>query len=194
MSSTYYEDGAVPDLFFHSVNGDKLIFHNESRFNLDSNTQNIIKFILHKEKTFNVNTSLLLLCTSVISWQAFESFVPFIVSAFAFALYCCYFVTAVNKDTLLAIESVGIHIKGQKSNSCQFIPWNTITDVVINEVITGQRVLYYLTIIIKESVAGEDSIKLIPLFQELKPERKCLEYMYVQLASLIGSSKGRREH
>lgn len=54
-----------------------------------------------------------------------------------------------------------------------------------------QKVLYYLTIIVKESFSEKDSIKLIPLFQELIPERRCLEYMYERLSGLIGSNKGK---
>lgn len=52
-----------------------------------------------------------------------------------------------------------------------------------------QKVLYYLTIIIRDSLGGKDSIKLVPLFQNLIPERKCLEYIYEKLAGLIGPKK-----
>ncbi|KZC11284.1 hypothetical protein WN55_02376, partial [Dufourea novaeangliae] len=68
-----------------------------------------------------------------------------------------------------------------------FQEWNTKVKILY----LIQRVIYYLTIIVKESVGGKDSIKLIPLFQELIPERKCLEYMYERLAGLIGCTIGK---
>lgn len=120
---------------------------------------------------------------------------------------------------MLVVESVGVHIESKRGfgifTSIEFLPWDTVEDICINEVIKGvslsifypqnyktkqfgltsklfqQRVLYYLTFIVKETVGRQDSRRLVPLFQDLLPERKCLEYMYGRLANLIGSTKGR---
>lgn len=44
-------------------------------------------------------------------------------------------------DSLLVVESVGVQISSKKVflvfNSSQFLPWTTVEDVFINEVITG---------------------------------------------------------
>lgn len=117
-------------------------------------------------------------------------------------------------DTLLIVESIGIHIESKRVfgifTSTEFLLWDTVEDIFIGEVIKGvslshlllrkrqssltrkyfqQRVLYCLTIIVRESVGRQDSRRLVPLFQDLLPERKCLEYMYIHLANLIGSTK-----
>lgn len=122
---------------------------------------------------------------------------------------------------MLVVKSVGVHLKSRREfgifTSIEFLPWDTVEDIFINEVIKGvssclflfvyktktkqfrlisklfqQRVLYYLTFIVKESADRQNSRRLVPLFQDLLPERKCLEYMYGRLANLIGSTKRRR--
>lgn len=42
------------------------------------------------------------------------------------------------------IESVGIYTEGRRTfcglNSCEFIPWDTVVDIFINEVIIGVNI------------------------------------------------------
>lgn len=42
------------------------------------------------------------------------------------------------------VESVGIYIEGKRTfyglNSCEFIPWDTVVDIFINEVIIGVNI------------------------------------------------------
>lgn len=190
MSSTSLQDRSSPELLFRSVNGYKLKFIDKS-----AKAENVMKFILYKDTSLNANTTLLSFLATIFLWKAFNILIPFITSALVLALQLIYFITSVNKDTLIVVESVGIYTEGKRKffglSSCQFIPWDSVVDVFINEVIKGQKVLYYLTIIVKESFSEKDSIKLIPLFQELIPERRCLEYMYERLSGLIGSNKGK---
>jgi len=44
-------------------------------------------------------------------------------------------------DTLLVVESVGVHIESKRgfgiSTSTEFLPWDTVEDIFINEVIKG---------------------------------------------------------
>ncbi|CAG9134037.1 unnamed protein product [Plutella xylostella] len=73
---------------------------------------------------------------------------------------------SVQSESIVVIPSVGIqcsvkYVYGREDN---FVPWNTIDDVIINEVIKLNRVLYFLTILVK-SDTEPGGIKLIPLFK-----------------------------
>ncbi|KOC59709.1 Phosphatidylinositol N-acetylglucosaminyltransferase subunit H [Habropoda laboriosa] len=192
MSSTFLKNEYSSELFFRSVNGSKLKLIDKS-----TKAKNVMKFVLYKNIHLNVNTTFLLLLSTFVLWKAFNVLIPFILCILALILQFTCFITSVNKDTLIVVESVGVYTKGRRIlyglSSCEFIPWDTVVDIFINEVITGQKVLYYLTIIVKESFNGKDSIKLVPLFQELIPERKCLEYMYEKLAGLMGPKEEKHQ-
>ncbi|KAK2580214.1 hypothetical protein KPH14_012474 [Odynerus spinipes] len=192
MTLKYSQDASISKLSFRNVDGKKLgLSEGCSSPNLES--YGVIKFILYNEEPVNVFTSLSLFCLALLLWTVFDSFIFFLISAFALVFYCKYFITSSKKDTLLIVPSIGIHITIEKTfagfNSYEFLPWDTIEDVFINEVIIRQRVLYYLTFKVKESVDGRDQIRLVPLFQDLLPEKRCLVYIYTKLANVIGSSK-----
>lgn len=188
MSPIFPKDASSTEMFFRTVNGSKLKLIDKS-----TKARNVMKFVLYKNIQLNVNKTLLLLFVTVVLWKAFNIFIPFLACALVLILQLICFVASVNKDTLTVVEFVGIYTEGKRifhgSTSCEFIPWDIVVDIFINEVITGQKVLYYLTIIIRDSLGGKDSIKLVPLFQNLIPERKCLEYIYEKLAGLIGPKK-----
>ena len=188
MSSASAKDRSSSELLFRSVNGCELRLSDKT-----VKAKNVMKFVLYKDISLNVNVTLLILLVTLFLWKAFNILTPLAVSVITLALQIACFVTSVNRDTLVAVESIGIYTEGRRIlyglSSCEFVPWDTVVDIFINEVITGQRVLYYLTLIVKDSFGGKDSIKLIPLFRDLIPERKCLEYMYERLSGLIGSSK-----
>ena len=188
MSPIFPKDASSTEMFFRTVNGSKLKLIDES-----TKARNVMKFVLYKNIQLNVNKTLLLLFVTVVLWKTFNIFVPFLACVLVLILQLICFVASVNKDTLTVIEFVGIYTEGKRifhgPSSCEFIPWDIVVDIFINEVITGQKVLYYLTIIIRDSLGGKDSIKLVPLFQNLIPERKCLEYIYEKLAGLIGPKK-----
>ncbi|KAL2743942.1 Phosphatidylinositol N-acetylglucosaminyltransferase subunit H [Vespula maculifrons] len=100
----------------------------------------VIKFILHNDEPVNVITSsLLLFCITLVLWIIFDSFVPSLLSTFTLVLYCKYYLTSTKKDILLIVPSIGIHITIEKTfagfNSYTFLPWDTIEDLFINEVI-----------------------------------------------------------
>ena len=190
MSSICHKDESSPELFFQSVNGYKLKL-------IDKNTsaRNVMKFVLYRNPHLNVNVTLILILASLFLWKVFNILISLIVLILILIIQLIYFITSVKKDTLLVVESVGIYTEGKRVfyglSSSKFVPWDTVVDVFINEVIKGQKVLYFLTFLVRESFGGKDSLKLVPLFQELIPERKCLEYMYEKLAGLIGPKKGR---
>lgn len=173
------------ELYFWSVNGSKIKLIDKSL-----KAKNVMKFVLYKNVHLNANATLLLLVGTFFLWNAFDIFVPLVISILILTLQFVSFITSVNKDTLTVVEFVGIYTEAKGTfyglTSCEFIPWDTVEDIFINEVITGQRVLYYLTVIVRESYGEKDSIRLVPLFKDLVPERKCLEYMYERLIGLIG--------
>lgn len=55
----------------------------------------------------------------------------------------------VQTDILLVVESVGVQIVSKRTfpglESSEFLPWNTIQDIFINEVITGVCTFLLLT-------------------------------------------------
>lgn len=183
------KDVNTSKLLFRNVDGRKLVLTEDCPSqNLES--YGVTKFILHNDEPVNVFISLLLLCVTLLLWIIVNNFIYFLVCAFVLILYCKCLLTSTKKDTLLIVPSIGIHITIEKRfagfNSYEFLPWDIIEDVFINEVIIRQRVLYYLTFIIKESINGKDQIRLVPLFQDLLPEEKCLVHIYTKIANLIG--------
>ncbi|XP_059053438.1 phosphatidylinositol N-acetylglucosaminyltransferase subunit H-like [Achroia grisella] len=96
---------------------------------------------------------------------------------------------SVQSESLLIIPTVGIqstvkYVFGREEN---FVPWSSVDDVIINEVIKLNRVLYYLTILVKTNQATQDSetIKLLPLFKYTKPRLLMLETIYTELQALL---------
>lgn len=51
-------------------------------------------------------------------------------------------------DTLLVVESVGVHIKIKRGfgifTSVEFLPWDTVEDIFINEVIKGVSLFIFI--------------------------------------------------
>lgn len=97
---------------------------------------------------------------------------------------------SVQSESILIIPTVGIqssvkYVCGREDN---WIPWCDIDNVIINEVIKMNRVLYYLTLLIKpghQSVKDCEEIKLIPLFKYTKPRLVMLQKIYVELQSFL---------
>ncbi|EFN72393.1 Phosphatidylinositol N-acetylglucosaminyltransferase subunit H, partial [Camponotus floridanus] len=190
------------EVFFRNANGERLILQDSASVNLSST--NSINFSLRKidEKYFNVNFCLVLFCATLSVWFILPGTLIPLVVVCVLTLGHKSFITSGKQDTLLIVESIGVHIRSKHTvyilnrhyvhfTSTSFFSWNMIEDVFINEVIKGQRVLYYLTFIVKESTDRQDSRRLVPVFQDLLPERKCLEYIYRRLANLIGSTQRR---
>ncbi|XP_053613263.1 phosphatidylinositol N-acetylglucosaminyltransferase subunit H-like [Plodia interpunctella] len=101
---------------------------------------------------------------------------------------------SVQSESLLVIPTVGIqssvkYVYGREDN---FIPWSSVDDVVINEVIKLHRVLYYLTVLVKPNTQNSEHsepIKLIPLFKYTKPRLVMLEVIYSELQALLTETR-----
>ncbi|CAH2045574.1 unnamed protein product, partial [Iphiclides podalirius] len=98
---------------------------------------------------------------------------------------------SVQSESILVIPTVGIQnsIKYVLGRDDVFVPWAKIDDVIINEVIKLNRVLYYLTLIVKAGTSHpspeSEVIKLIPLFKYTKPRLVMLETIYSELQTLL---------
>ncbi|XP_039757791.1 uncharacterized protein LOC120632079 [Pararge aegeria] len=91
-------------------------------------------------------------------------------------------------ETVLVIPTVGIqcsveYMMGTKTN---FVPWSSIEDVIVNEVIKLNQVICFLTIVLKPSGNNRtQSRKLIPLFKITKPRALILETLYLELQTML---------
>lgn len=194
MSPNFPTRELPTEVSFRSANGERLTLEDRGSTN-PSSADNIVNFALQIEKHFNINLCLTLLCATFFVWSTTESLALSILSISILILQCKAFISSVKQDTLLVVESIGVHIESKRGFgifvSTEFLPWDTVEDVFINEVVKGQRVLFYLTFIVRETIGRQHSRRLVPLFQDLLPERKCLEYMYGRLVNLIGSTRRR---
>ncbi|CAB3246021.1 unnamed protein product [Arctia plantaginis] len=119
------------------------------------------------------------------------SLTALLVIIIVFSVIVIFWVThSVQSESLLVIPTVGIqssikYVCGKEDN---FVPWSSIDDVIINEVIKLNRVLYYLTLLVKQHNQGatdSEAVKLIPLFKFTKPRLLMLERIYSELQSLL---------
>ncbi|XP_028176216.1 phosphatidylinositol N-acetylglucosaminyltransferase subunit H-like [Ostrinia nubilalis] len=94
---------------------------------------------------------------------------------------------SVQSEILLVIPTVGIQssVKYVYGREDHFVPWSSVDDVIINEVIKMNRVLYFLTVLVKTSNQESESLKLMPLFKYTKPRLAMLEIIYSELQRLL---------
>ncbi|XP_068619255.1 phosphatidylinositol N-acetylglucosaminyltransferase subunit H-like [Battus philenor] len=104
---------------------------------------------------------------------------------------------SVQSESVVVIPTVGIQnsIKYVFGREDIFVAWANIDDVIIHEVIKLNRVLYFLTLLVKNSASQSsqesDGIKLIPLFKYTKPRLVMLEAIYTELQSLLMTARRR---
>ncbi|XP_013135512.1 PREDICTED: phosphatidylinositol N-acetylglucosaminyltransferase subunit H-like [Papilio polytes] len=109
-----------------------------------------------------------------------------------FSFLAFFWIThSVQSESIIVIPTVGIQssIKFVFGREDVFVPWSNIDDIVINEVIKLNCVLYYLTLLVKTSPnqSNQDSygIKLMPLFKYTKPRLVMLEIIYSEFQTLL---------
>ncbi|KAK0093754.1 hypothetical protein PV326_012743 [Microctonus aethiopoides] len=185
MSPTFVANTSAPVKIFRGVNGQRINLNERSDSDGDNKYQSrVVEFELRNEsQPVNYFIDILILLTIVVLWNIIAHQLLITVFTVLYALLRCKSIlSSVTTDTLLVVESVGVQIIRKRTisyfESTTFLPWNTVKDVIINEVITGNRVLYFLTFIVRDTSCDKDETKLVPLFRDLRPERKCLEYMY----------------
>lgn len=96
----------------------------------------------------------------------------------------------VKKETILVIKSLGIQITTtyhSNFKSSTFIPWHSVGDVIINEAVLMQRVIYYLAVLVNANSTDSHSDKqsLIPFFLYSQPRLAELKKIYVNIQSIL---------
>ncbi|XP_006001196.1 phosphatidylinositol N-acetylglucosaminyltransferase subunit H isoform X1 [Latimeria chalumnae] len=92
-------------------------------------------------------------------------------------------------ETLLIIGSLGIQMTASYASgreSTTFIEMSKVKDIVINEAIYMQRIIYYLCILLKDPKDPTRVTELVPVFQSSKPRLDCLVEVYRSCQEILG--------
>ncbi|TRY56983.1 hypothetical protein DNTS_023904 [Danionella cerebrum] len=98
----------------------------------------------------------------------------------------------VDHETLLVIGSLGVQLSSSYASgreSTTFIEMSKLKDIVINEAIYMQSIIYYLCILIKDPVDSEKVSSVVPLFQSSKPRLNCLVEVYRSCQEILTESR-----
>ncbi|OWR49532.1 phosphatidylinositol N-acetylglucosaminyltransferase subunit H-like [Danaus plexippus] len=181
-----------------NVNGIKLSLKIKRRSSTPNSQKFIVSFKSNREKSAWHSKSLYLsvIFNLLALWYVRISLHAILVIVIVLSFLIFFWIThSVQSETLLVIPTVGIqssvkYVYGQED---YFVPWSSIDDVIINEVIQLNRVLYFLTLIVKSGSSSNDmdSTKLIPLFKYTKPRLMMLETIYSELQVLLMASQNK---
>ncbi|KFQ61994.1 Phosphatidylinositol N-acetylglucosaminyltransferase subunit H, partial [Pelecanus crispus] len=92
----------------------------------------------------------------------------------------------IDQESLLVIGSLGIFFFKE---STTFIEMGQVKDVVINEAIHMQKVIYYLCILLQDPRDPQGVSEVVPLFQSSKPRLDCLIEVYKSCQEILEQSK-----
>ncbi|XP_066249288.1 phosphatidylinositol N-acetylglucosaminyltransferase subunit H-like [Euwallacea similis] len=96
-------------------------------------------------------------------------------------IYCIYWgLFFVTEENVLIVKGMGLQISKNcpLRQSTEFIPFERVENVFVNEVILRQRVVFMLTLLVKDCT---NKPKLYPLFKDLLPRLDCIELIYRQI-------------
>ena len=114
----------------------------------------------------------------------------FLFSMLCFSLFMCLYSTVENESLLLVVpltlQMTTTYILGNQSTFS--MPWSAIGDFMIMEVIMGQKVHYFLSLVINSDISCEDPDHII-LFRNIKPPLICLEVVYRDLQKILDRSR-----
>ncbi|RZF40769.1 hypothetical protein LSTR_LSTR011286 [Laodelphax striatellus] len=173
-------------------------------FKENTRSEQYLEFSVEKRRSVTMwlsSFSMLLLFSLVVGNYIFKLFLPgheiiqnhtsFFFSVLVVILFLTMYYEIVSETLLVAVplgvQFITSYNFGQRN--IMFLPWNSIRDVLIVEVITGQRVLFYLALIIESS--NEES-KLLMLFQNTKPRLSYLEEIYTPVQKLIETNRRKK--
>ncbi|XP_067098496.1 phosphatidylinositol N-acetylglucosaminyltransferase subunit H [Osmerus mordax] len=94
----------------------------------------------------------------------------------------------IDHETLLIIGSLGVQVSSSYASgreSTTFIEMSKIKDIVINEAVHMQSIIYYLCILLKDSSNPEAVSSVVPLFQSSKPRLNCLVKVYKSCQEIL---------
>ncbi|XP_023038123.1 phosphatidylinositol N-acetylglucosaminyltransferase subunit H isoform X1 [Piliocolobus tephrosceles] len=98
----------------------------------------------------------------------------------------------IDQETLLIIDSLGIQMTSSYASgkeSTTFIEMDKVKDIVINEAIYMQKVIYYLCILLKDPVEPHGISQVVPIFQSAKPRLDCLIEVYRSCQEILAHQK-----
>ncbi|XP_017356341.1 phosphatidylinositol N-acetylglucosaminyltransferase subunit H isoform X1 [Cebus imitator] len=98
----------------------------------------------------------------------------------------------IDQETLLIIDSLGIQMTSSYASgkeSTTFIEMGKVKDIVINEAIYMQKVIYYLCILLKDPVEPHGISQVVPVFQSAKPRLDCLIEVYRSCQEILAQQK-----
>ncbi|KFW75029.1 Phosphatidylinositol N-acetylglucosaminyltransferase subunit H, partial [Manacus vitellinus] len=84
-------------------------------------------------------------------------------------------------------ESLLSYASGKESTT--FIEMGQVKDVVINEAIHMQKVIYYLCILLQDPEDPQGVSEVVPLFQSSKPRLDCLIEVYKSCQEILEQRK-----
>ncbi|TNM95083.1 hypothetical protein fugu_017842 [Takifugu bimaculatus] len=94
----------------------------------------------------------------------------------------------VDHESLLVIGSLGIQVSSSYASGREtttFIEMNKIKDIVINEAIYMQQIIYYLCVLLKDPSDPDGASSVVPLFQSSKPRLDCLVKVYKSCQEIL---------
>ncbi|XP_033216969.1 uncharacterized protein LOC117172833 [Belonocnema kinseyi] len=173
---------------FRNVNGDKVTLEVKNE-----RENQVMTFVFRHNDSMKIGSEAMKCCLFLAAFFIVNNWIFTLIFGAVLLSKCISFATSVTTDTLLVMESVGVQIVSKRRlfglDTTEFLPWNTIQNIFINEVIIERRVLNYLTFIVEDTHQEKEAIRLVPLFREIKPERKCLELIFNHLAVFIKPDK-----
>ncbi|KFW95012.1 Phosphatidylinositol N-acetylglucosaminyltransferase subunit H, partial [Phalacrocorax carbo] len=98
----------------------------------------------------------------------------------------------IDQESLLVIGSLGIQVTSSYASgkeSTTFIEMVQVKDVVINEAIHMQKVIYYLCILLQDPGDPQGVSEVVPLFQSSKPRLDCLTEVYKSCQEILEQRK-----
>ncbi|XP_077178635.1 phosphatidylinositol N-acetylglucosaminyltransferase subunit H isoform X3 [Paroedura picta] len=98
----------------------------------------------------------------------------------------------IDQESLLIVGSLGIQMTSSYASgkeSTTFLEMNRVKDVVINEAIYMQKVIYYLCILLQDPVEPHVVSEVVPLFQSSKPRLDCLVEVYKSCQEILEQTK-----
>ncbi|XP_010210497.1 PREDICTED: phosphatidylinositol N-acetylglucosaminyltransferase subunit H [Tinamus guttatus] len=84
---------------------------------------------------------------------------------------------------LPGLQVTSSYASGKESTT--FIEMSQVKDVVINEAIHMQKVIYYLCILIRDPQDPQGVSEVVPLFQSSKPRLDCLVEVYKSCQEIL---------
>ncbi|XP_065610776.1 phosphatidylinositol N-acetylglucosaminyltransferase subunit H [Cyrtonyx montezumae] len=98
----------------------------------------------------------------------------------------------IDQESLLVMGSLGIQLTSSYASgkeSTTFIEMSQVKDVVINEAIHMQKVIYYLCILLRDPQDPQGVSEVVPLFQSSKPRLDCLIEVYKSCHEILDQRK-----